>query len=287
VPEQQKRYPHIFLKQAPDTTQFTSPQGGSSKVSLPPRNREQHSRKLRRALDIAWRQAKQLSQHRKAVSHPTRDGVYLEFQGKAGYDFIFKSLENMPAKIRLRNVREQKDATTQEMTTYATVYIPATKRKTFLNKIKEYATEVTPKKGEFKNKPLIEGIEHLRLAVLESFWRIDEKELIPGETTAAWCEVWLLQENEETESQFRSLAQQLDIECDEGALQFPERLVILLRANRIQLVELIESSPHIAEFRRAKETALFWTKLPNAEQTQWVRDLVNRLSVDETTKVSV
>jgi SpoVK/Ycf46/Vps4 family AAA+-type ATPase len=114
-----------------------------------------------------------------------------------------------------------------------------------------------------------------------------EKKLIPDETTSVWCEVWLLQENDETESQFRSLAQLLDIECDEGALQFPERLVVLIKANWKQLVELIEASPHIAEFRRAKETALFWTELPNAEQTQWVRDLVIRLSVDENTKVSV
>ena len=284
--DQQKRYPHIFLKNAPDTTQFTSPQGGSSKINLPPRNRESHSQKLRRSLDIAWRQAKQLSQHRQAVVHPTRDGVYLEFQGKAGYDLVTKSLEDRCSKIRLLNVREQKDEATQEKTTYATVYIPANKRKTFLNKIKEYATEVTPKKGEFKNKPLIEGIEHLRLAVLESFWRIDEKELVPGEA-AAWCEAWLLQENDDTEQKFRSLAQHLDIECDEGALQFPERLVILIKANRRQLVELIEASPHIAEFRRAKETALFWTELPNAEQTEWVKDLLNRLSVDQTTKVSV
>jgi hypothetical protein len=112
VSDQQKRYPHIFIKKdTHETTQFISPQGGSSKINLPPRNRVPHSQKLRRALDIAWRQARQLSQHRKAVSHPTRDGVYLEFQGKAGYDLVTKSLEDRRSKIRLLNVRQEKDAT--------------------------------------------------------------------------------------------------------------------------------------------------------------------------------
>lgn len=285
---EQKRYPHIFLKDTHETTQFTSPKSFPSKVNLPFRNREKHSKKLRRALDTAWRQARLLNKHRKAVALPTRDGVYLEFQGKADYDVVIRSLEDRRSKIRLLNVREEKDKETQKVTTYATVYIPTDKRKTFLNKIRQYAdpNEDTDK-GRPRNGPLIEGIEHLRLAVLESFWRDDEKDLIPGETTAAWCEAWLLHENDDTEHQFRALARQLKIDCDEGTLTFPERLVMLIQANRRQLTELIEASPHIAEFRRAKETALYWIELPNAEQTQWVRDLASRLSVDERTKVSV
>ena len=110
----QKRYPHIFLKDTSETSQFTSPRGGSSKLRLPPRDRDTHFKKLRLAIDQIWRQTRQVNQHRKAVSHSTRDGIYLEFQGKAGYQLVTKSLENLPSGIRLLNVREEKDTTTEE-----------------------------------------------------------------------------------------------------------------------------------------------------------------------------
>jgi hypothetical protein len=73
----------------------------------------------------------------------------------------------------------------------------------------------------------------------------------------------------------------------ERKILFPERTVLLGRATREQLVNLIESSPDIAEFRRAKETARFFLELENRDQTEWVNDLRSRLRANPEANVAV
>ena len=77
---------------------------------------------------------------------------------------------------------------TQEITR-ATVFIPSGKQENFLKKIRKYAEEDT-KKGKPKNADLVQSVEDMRLAVLESFWR-DDLSLLPQGAMAAWCEIWL------------------------------------------------------------------------------------------------
>lgn len=115
---------------------------------------------------------------------PSREGTYLEFIGKAGYDLVTKSLENRSNKIALLNV---KNISTEEGNlTKATVFIPKGKERYFLNKVTEYAEKNTEKNLP-KNAPLINSIEDIKLAILESFWRESEKGLIPEEIKN-WCE---------------------------------------------------------------------------------------------------
>ena len=83
-----------------------------------------------------------------------------------------------------------------------------------------------------------------------------KQEWIPnGE--AAWCEIWISSNSLEAEASVRRISQQFNISLQQETLNFPERKVILAKANRNMLIELMESGPYIAEFRRAAETALF------------------------------
>lgn len=217
---------------------------------------------------------------------PTRDGVYVEFEGAPGYDLVTKSLEDRGAGIRLLNVytlRSESDPT-QEITR-ATVFIPSGKQENFLKKIRKYAEEDT-KKGKPKNADLIQSVEDMRLAVLESFWR-DELHLLPQGTMAVWCEIWLQGTDDDVEQRFRETAAALNMDVQARSLRFPERTVLLGRTTREQLANLIESSPDIAEFRRAKETARFFLELENRDQTEWVNDLRFRLRVNPDATVAV
>jgi hypothetical protein len=217
---------------------------------------------------------------------PTRDGVYVEFEGAPGYDLVTKSLEDRGAGIRLLNVytiRSESDPT-QEITR-ATVFIPSGKQENFLKKIRKYAEEDT-KKGKPKNADLIQSVEDMRLAVLESFWR-DELHLLPQGTMAVWCEIWLQGADDDVEQRFRETAAALNMDVQARSLRFPERTVLLGRTTREQLANLIESSPDIAEFRRAKETARFFLELENRDQTEWVNDLRSRLRVNPDATVAV
>ncbi len=273
---------HFFVAQTGESIGFTSKLRGGEKPVIPERIREQHGTKIKQRLEKAWQQATMIDEQRKAVALSTRDGFYLEFESSPGYDLATKGLEQTKSGIRLANIRTD-DAEDKYI---ATVFIPLCKRDVFLRKVQAYLGEET-EKGRPKNQPLIESINDIKLAVMaESFWQ-GRKEWIPGDTPV-WCEIWLSQDSDEAEDQFRKLAiNELGIDLLPESLKFPERRVILGKANREQLQGLIVASPHIAEFRRAPETADFFVELENEEQTKWAQDLCGRLQFDRESKVYV
>lgn len=167
--------------------------------------------------------------------------------------------------------------------------------------------------GKPKNKNLIDSIEDIRLAVLESFWQ-DSKNLIPKNNESVDCEIWLrVNENlpkplnkKDVMANINKQSEKFFKVCDElndkeqsqtktnkikykkkQIISFPERAVVLITANKNQLMELIKSSDQIAEIRRVRETARFWLEQENKDQAEWIRDLMNRLTVDKESKISV
>lgn len=278
---------HIFLRNTGEPSDYTRPPRKiEQKHRFPPRERESHSAKLRKQWESIWTRAREQQASRMAVSMPTRDGVYVEFEGAPGYDLVTKSLEDRSAGIRLLNIYTvSTENDPAQKITRATVFIPSGKQENFLKKIRKYAEEDT-KKGKPKNADLIQSVEDIRLAVLESFWR-DDLNLLPQEATAAWCEIWLQGTSEDIEQHFREIATTLNFDVQARSLRFPERTVLLGKVTRKQLTSLIETSPDIAEFRRAKETARFFLELENREQTEWANDLRSRLQVNPAATVAV
>ncbi|MGE4298191.1 MAG: S8 family peptidase [Desulfovibrionaceae bacterium] len=284
---------HIFLAGSADTTPFTSLGTRGKPPTFPPRDRERHSDYIKSRLEHAWAQAGQEQEARTAVAVPTRHGTYLEFESAPGCDLKTKSLENLPKGIRLANIRtvavlaplDREGAVTA---TRATVYIPSGQEGFFLEKIRQYAEEevkpqqpVNPeeeaKPGKAKNKDLIEGIEDIHIALTGALWT-DDPSLCPGQEPVV-CEVWLMGGDPEVEAGFRNTARDLNIPVQAGALRFPERTVVLVNADRDQLGQLLAASDHLAEFRRAKEAAVFWTESANADQVDWAESLRDRLEV--------
>jgi len=277
---------HIFLREAQKTEEFTTPRGGGSQKGIPQRDRQLHSAKLQNQWSTIWARAKEQKESRTAVSMPTSDGFYIEFEGAPGHELVTKSLEDRRAGIRLLNVYTiSPENDPKEEITRATVFIPSGKQDHFLKKIEEYAQKET-KKGNPKHAALVQSIEDIRLAILESFWR-DDLRLLPQGTTAVWCEIWLRETDDDVEQRFRGTASTLDFEVQARSLSFPERTVFLGKTTREQLTNLIKSSPDIAEFRRAKETARFFLELDNRDQTEWVNDLSSRLRTNPDATVAV
>ncbi len=137
-----------------------------------------------------------------------------------------------------------------------------------------------------KNAKLVEGIEDVRKAIARSFW-VDRADLFPQDERE-WCEIWLRTSSEnDVDRAFISLASTLEFPLKEGSICFPERIVKLAHINGDELEALQINCDWIAEFRRAKETADFWTELPNREQTGWVKNLLSRMEVDTESSVSI
>jgi hypothetical protein len=279
-----ERFPHIVLDDRFRSREdYRAHRQTIQGPTIPARPRDAHANFLKARLAAAWQSADQ----RQAVSHATRDGIYLEFRSDPGAILVTKSLEELRTKkVRLLNVRAETDDDGR-VTTFATVYVSNDKRRQFLDKIERYQHEDTLW-GRPKGADLINSIADLRDALLvESFWT-DQPALIPA-GDADFIEVWLSGDEEEIEVEFRRLCERLEIPVEHGSVSFPERRVVVVRANREQLGFLSTYSDAIAEYRKAKETAAYWLTMENVEQAQWVRDLANRvrLPADVSTTVCI
>ncbi|MDA3949475.1 MAG: S8 family peptidase [Spirochaeta sp.] len=196
---------------------------------------------------------------------------------------MFESLERRISGIRLLNVRTVRDG--ENIITLATVYVPYEKRPIFLRMIERYGEEETSS-GKPKNQPLMESISQIREATLVSFWQRNEFDSVPSEEPVR-MEAWLLGDSDELPQRFASIAAEIGIEIVEGLLRFPERTIIPIEADRNQLGKLIASFDGIAEFRLAKHLATYYVDLENADQTEFVQELLGRCVFDDREGVSV
>ena len=272
-------FPHLFISNDPQQSEYTNPIGGGREFDLPSRpDKPNHAARIRTALDSVWTEAERKGEERQAVSLPTRHGTYIEFVSQTGYELKFDSLEARASGIRLLNVRNEKDAAGHEFQR-ATLYVPSGKEKILLGKVDRYQQSSGEDKP--KHRALIESVEALRSAVLESFWN-DPPSLMPAENNPVDCEVWLRVDHDpvvrdETVDEFFALCLQLELAISNSRIDFPERTVVVGKFSVTDLNELIAASDNIAEFRRAKETAEFWTSTDNSEQTEWAESLAGRL----------
>lgn len=275
-------YKHIFITGNVKSEKYkASPKQGKQPL-IPPRNRDAHSARLLKQFEEIWNQKERLKESRTAEKIVTREGTYLSFTSAANNDLITKSLENIKKGIRLLNVKEEQiDA--EHTQVRATVYIPSGLEGFFISKITKYQNE-NLKSGKPKNAPLVNSIEDVSIALLESMWT-DNLLLIPSHESK-WCEVWLnvntIEKKEQEEIEvFLSTLRSIDIPFKHNSIIFPERAVLLINANRNQLIELMLRSDQLAEFRAGQEPAGFWVNENSLEQQAWVNDLLKRLELVE------
>ncbi len=285
-------YKHIFIIGNVSSEKYKAPPAMGAGPRIPNRNRATQSQKLLQQFNAIWQAKEQLQQRRGAEQIATREGTYISFTSAADHDLVTKSLEDLRKGIRLLNIQEI-PVNENQTQVRATVYVPNGKEGHFISKIQKYQQENTAK-GEPQNKPLVESIEDVSVALLEGFWT-DSPQLMPT-NNSKWCEAWLnvnTKENQEQAqiTQFLATLENIGIEVKQTngqarAIVFPERAVLLINANREQLIELMLQSDLLAEFRTGQEPAGFWVNESSIEQQAWVDSLLARLElVDSNVKV--
>lgn len=267
---------HIFIRKNPESHRYTAFGIPINNNKLPDRERRTHSQYLQKKLNEIWKNVKEKDNARLAVSLPVRNGTYLEFEGSPDELLNIQSLENRTSRIKLLNSR-MVDIEGHNVIK-ATVYVPKGKEFFFLKRIKEYGESDG---GKPKHEKLIATINDIKEAVLESFW-IGEVEWMPDKTPI-WCEIWIRDERNSgnTIDNVQKSIIELGITMKSEEISFPERKVILIKANRKQLTELITQSDYIAEIRRATEANSFFLDVENTEQANWAKDLLGRLEQEE------
>ncbi len=263
---------NIFLKGTKDSKSYRSV-GKPIRKKLPKiENTKKHANMIQRKLENSYKRS---LKQKKAAAIKYNTGVYLEFESFPEFDLITKSLEDKRKGIRLLNVREDDKTHVKK----ATIYIPEGKESYLFDKLKKYETELT-KKNIPRNNDLFSSINDVKLAMIDAFWIGDLNDM-PLEN-ANWCEVWLRYDDKVdkvNKENFFECCRKLNIKFQENVLIFPERIVVLVKANKKNLVQLTEVCEYIAEYRRAPEASSFFEDLDIAEQNEWLEDLLKRVEI--------
>lgn len=282
-----QRFPLLFVADRATAEKFV-PTSQGPRTRLPDRTRSTHGKQVQDQLTEVWNKFQQLNEERNAVGLPVRYGMYLEFHSASGFDLALQQLERVSKGIRIMNVRvEEREIRGEvEQVVIATVYVPNDERGFFLEQVRKYLEEDTAG-GNPRNRKLVESIEDIGLAVLESFWR-DRVAPLPG-TNAEWCEIWVRQEerSEEPKEQLFAFCENFGIEYLEEEIRFPERNVYIIKANRTQLAELFLAYEFLAEIRKARQPVSFWMGEANAAQADWAKDLLDRMNISDETNTRI
>ena len=265
---------HIILSGYVSTESYTSPGTGRSRVHPISRNRNTHGNVLRDKLGIAVNSFREDSD---------TDFVYLEFISEKDCLLAFDSFEDGRGRdYRFVSSKLEKVVLDdQEHEQYrACVFLNTKGISKFLDKIEAYLNpEKDTQNGNPSNTPLLNNIANIQRATLSSFWQENEIDF-PEEDEEVWWEVWLRREDiqndvREDEAVINMLIDNV-IVVAERRLLFPEHIVRMVRCTARELSATILYLDKLAELRKPKEAANFFTGLDNADANDWVQDLRNR-----------
>jgi hypothetical protein len=223
---------------------------------------------------------------RKINSYQTKNNTTINIPNHLDHNIVTETIKQLGYNIKINRI---KDVMVKDVVkTKVTIHLPVGQEDYFRTEILKLFPNAEIKIAP-SNADLVNSIEDVNWALLEGLWT-DKPQLIPSENTK-WCEVWLnvnTKENQEQEqiTQFLATLQHIGIETKQRSIVFPERAVLLVNANREQLVELMLQSDLLAEFRAGQELAGFWVNESRIEQQAWVDDLLQRIQiVDSNVKV--
>jgi hypothetical protein len=143
----------------------------------------------------------------------------------------------------------------------ATVFVPASKRDSFLRKVDAYRNRRT-KGGKPQNEPLVASIDTVRLAHARSLYT-DAPDLFPAAGQNTWWEVWL---RPESRAVFEHAARQLDAVIRPHIVSFAEREVLLALATPETVGRIIANTDAVAEVRLARDTPATFMEMTPDEQ---------------------
>lgn len=272
VDESRERLPHILIRDTATANRYTRPARPiTSRSNFPQRNRQSHAEQLLDQLASIQEEESNVVSQQKAIGLDAGWGLYISFESEPEFDLKFGSLEFQRSGIELCAIKQS------ERKTMATVFVPEGKLSYFLKKISQYKDENTPKDNP-RHKDLIEGISAIKLAALEALWT-DDPELFPDADDGIWWEVWLRHSDKvDYEAFLRQHADQMGLTVSNEAIHFLDRTVLLVRATREQIAHSIHLLGAVAELRRAKETADFYTGMDRVQQQEWIDDALERLT---------
>jgi hypothetical protein len=274
------KFKNILLINTKESDNYTSPKN-APKTFVPSRVRADHGNYIFSKLEEIWNSQ---TTDKSVVNYNTKDGIYMEFRSPAGASLALKSIESRRKGVRLLNVKNIQDDNNEDIE-LATVYIPKEARGFFLNKVSAYINDNT-KFDKPKNQTMVNLIEDIKEAVIESFWFGELKDMPTGDEKQ-WCEIWLRNDSidmeiyEDVQTLFENFCTENQIQYKNAYILFPERVVSLINVDYSQLRLFVNEFDALAEFRRAPIVSRDFTEMTPFEQSEWAKDLMDRTVIAE------
>lgn len=272
--------PHLILTGHTDALPYTSNNSGRSITIRTGIDRQQQGEAVLNSFSIAADEA----------GFEDREFIYVTFRSAYGF---FLDIDKLDKKnFRLSSIRRVEDIGDNNEISWcyeATVCLNRNAVAEFLQKVEDYIHNNTPA-GNPLNRSLIANIEAIRAATIQSFWQ--EPELpFPNIQDIVWWDVWLHRNAEDNiQNPLEEFAENLTeagIQIATRYLGFPENWVFLMKANVEQLGATLLYTNRLAELRKPKETADFFTYMDIQEQAQWINDLTQRVDHYVDSNISV
>ncbi len=292
MPELQ-RLPHLRIDNFFTPRPYNYPTDVKVTFKLAQRNRDTHGNLLLQQLNQI-KDHFEISQEEELSQNILRDDVvYVEFYSEYSFDLKFDSLsqENSTSpKYQLLSIKKETYVINgDEQSRYRVVVMMKEGGITkFIQKVTQYLTEFSnDKEGNPTDKPrnqaLLNNIATIQLATLQSFWT-DEPEIpFPENEASLWWEVWFRKTDNDQARLNRVLnnLQEIGAQVGEQTLQFPEHVVMLIRASANQLSSSLVLLDNLAELRKPQEINNFVTdrNVDYNEKQEWINDLLNRTDI--------
>lgn len=251
---------------------YTSPStgGGGGPEPLPLRDRTAHAQRLLSDLANIAETAAEVQTQRRMRGIDRQAGVYLQFEGAPGFELPTESLARENSGIVLLSTRQSPEGDS------AVVFVPTNKIVQFEKVITRFRDE--EQNGKPKNQKLVSTVEAVALAHVDALWTDDFDVLPEDPVEEFWAELWLRNDaHAEPLDEVTALLASVGLEVGRGRADFPERRVIAVKGSRVEFGRAMLLVNSIAELRRAKEAAEFFTKEPAESQQAWIDSLSQRI----------
>jgi len=268
---------HIFLGSSGKATKYTYPRDVITNREIPEQERQEHAASLKLQLEKVRQNQVEICADSEDHDLESGLGIQVAFDSFPGVEMAVESLADASQGIELLNVRHSEDKI------LATIFVPQGKLAVIEKKLQAYLDYKKDKNEKpIDNRKLIDSIQSLRTAALDSLWTDDQSQLPENPDEIFWWEVWLpiMGNRQAVIHDFRLLAEVAELEVSDQVLEFPERSVLLVKGTQTQFTCNSLLLNTVSELRRAKETAAFFDELAPIEQAEWADELLSRLQIN-------
>lgn len=276
--------PHIKIEGFAHTSEYISPRTGRSSQPKA-QNRRKHGSKILDHLNRIQERYDSLEELDRPEGIVRDNAIYVEFISEFNFDPAFESLHSDAKSPKYQLLSIKKENTDQGIRYRVNVMLTEGGISHFVKKANEYISENTKDKGAEtqnpKNNKLISNIAAIKLATLEAFWTEPIQVSFPKENEVVWWEVWFRKKRGiELEIEYDKIIKQLKLvgaQISTQELIFPEHYIRLVKASPLQLSQSLLLLDNLAELRKPKETADFFTNLSISYKEEAINDLKSRI----------